>query len=321
MEPILDETSLVPDTSLAPPERILSLAKLLRDLDAHGVVPVLRSVRDAMERDIGGFRGLRSWCFSFSERVDRDAGRFVAGRLGKQPFIDGSEGLLARVEGGEAIEARMGGQIVVGLAYAALIDSVVVGLTGAARSENSMVEVGIERTDGEDVSFDSIHVLRLVSSGDLEVWSEWIQARLISCQDGLDLCRRATQLFPHLRFGTRAQEQLAALAGADPRFPQVLRHLRALDRGSQEWPKAEPFAPWGSVNYSVESKSTLDHGRLGKLRDFPMPAGFSSMRWSFHTKLAAGMRIYFHPQRLESADAAVVLVGYVGPHLKTVREL
>lgn len=318
MEPILDENTLVPDVGSTPPERILGLAKLLRDLDGRGAMPVLRSVRDAKDRDIGALRGLQSWCFAFSERVDRDAGRLVALRLGKQPFIDGPDGLLVRAEAGETIEARVGEQLAHGLGYAVLTDGIAVGLTCAGAMTNATVDVAVLRTDGEELWAEAAAILRLVSADGIEPWQAWIEARTFVCRDGQDLCRRAESLFPHLRFGPLAREQLAAIAGGDPQLSQVLRHLRALERGAQAWPPNAPFSPQGSVRHSPESDATLEHKRLGKLRDFPTPDGFPAMRWTHHTKLAGGIRLYFHAQRVDGEPRAVVLIGYVGPHLQTV---
>jgi len=52
---------------------------------------------------------------------------------------------------------------------------------------------------------------------------------------------------------------------------------------------------------------------------FPMPKGFKKRRWSDHTKLSggAGARLYFHSER--TGETAVVLIGYFGDHLPTVR--
>jgi len=315
MEPVLDETTLVPDPSQAPADRIVKFARLLRDLANLGVMPILRSVQDALGRDIGGSRSLSDWCFSLPQ-ADRDAGLLVAGRLSKQPYLDGPAGLLAHVEGEGAIEGRVDDEIVLGLTYAALTDAAVVGLVHDANPSNVAVRVVVARTDGDEVETEEMEIPRMVSSDDLNMWRTWIEERLFVCRDGLDLCCRLDQLFPYLRIGARAREQLEALSGADPKFPQILRHLRALDRGAQEWKIGEHFSPWGSVAYSVESATSLQ-GRLGKKRDFPAPAGFSRRRWSLHTKLAGGIRLYFDPERSNTGENSFVLVGYLGPHLPT----
>lgn len=132
------------------------------------------------------------------------------------------------------------------------------------------------------------------------------------------LLARLGELFPRLRLGTRAVDQIAALTGSEPVFRQLLRHLRALDASATRWPEGEGFEP-GGVTYSVESKATLDDGTLGPMRDFPVPEGFEAERWSLHTKLTggAGARLYFRAVR--TGAEAVVLVGYFGDHLPTVR--
>ena len=58
----------------------------------------------------------------------------------------------------------------------------------------------------------------------------------------------------------------------------------------------------------------------GPLRDFPVPDGFEPKRWTLHTKFTGGIagRMYFRPERVNGE--AVVLIGYVGPKLSTVRD-
>ncbi|MEX1363436.1 MAG: hypothetical protein AB1Z98_09940 [Nannocystaceae bacterium] len=315
--PILDESSLVPDERMSPPERISSLAGVLKALDSRGAEAVLRSVRDASDRDIGGYRGLRYWCRAFSEGVDRDAGLLIATRLAKQPFLDGPDGLFARAEGDQAIEAHVNHQVVVGLGYAALTDGIAVGLPSTNSSSSEVVAVEVTRSDGDELVQEQVEVLRLLGAGGVTQHAEWIDARVFVCRSGADLLAQADRLLPHLRFGDRARAQLSALSGVDPQFLQIVRHLRALDLGAREWPKDKSFSPAGSVRYSDESNKTMDDPRLGKLREFPVPEGFKRFRWRFHTKLGRGTRIYFQAERQE--DGAVVLVGYVGPHLKTAK--
>jgi hypothetical protein len=65
------------------------------------------------------------------------------------------------------------------------------------------------------------------------------------------------------------------------------------------------------------------------MRNFAMPPGFEAQQWSSHTKLSGGAaaRLYFKATRVKieataeapASDEGVVLVGYFGPHLPTVR--
>jgi hypothetical protein len=94
--------------------------------------------------------------------------------------------------------------------------------------------------------------------------------------------------------------------------------LRALDRGAEVWQPGNVYSPADAITWSRESTATLNHGKYGPLRDFSVPEGFESRRWSDHTKLSggAGSRLYFDPQRTDGV--AVVLIGYFGEHLPTV---
>jgi hypothetical protein len=139
-----------------------------------------------------------------------------------------------------------------------------------------------------------------------------------SVQDGPSILRRANELFPRLLLGDTARVQLGALTGNESVFPQLLRHLRALNQAAAQWAAGTSFAPSG-ISFSVESQATLEDGRLGPMRDFPTPGGFAHERWSLHTKMTGGngARLYFRGVRRDGAG--FVLIGYCGDHLPTVR--
>lgn len=317
MEPILDETSVVPCPVRLPSARILELGRTLQSIDVLGARRVLRSVRDAADREFHLGRGLRAWCFDRS--TDRDAGRLVAARLSAQPFIDGSDGLFARAEGRRMVQATVGHDQVLGLGLAALNDCVAVALVSEKRPRAALVEVGLSFLDDEGERREEARVLTLACATDVAEHRAEIVGRIDrSVPNGAGLVSRLDELFPRLRLGPAARAQLADLTGMEQVFPQLLRHLRALDEGAQEWPEGDPFRPRG-VSFSVESRATLIHGAYGPLRDFPPPEGFNAERWSLHTKLTGGAaaRLYYRPVRLP--DRALVLIGYFGAHLPTVR--
>ncbi len=316
MEPILDETSLLPCNTWKPSVRIRSLALTLQSLDALGVSPVLRSVRDAPDLDIGAGRGLRGWCFDHT--TDRDAGRLVANRLGKQPFIDGAGGLLALAEGARAIEAKAHGITVLGLAVAALNECPSVALGRAAYPEgNRVLAVTLTCLDETGEYAETVTIPHLVTPDDVTKCSGWIVERIDrDITNGDRLLLRAVEVFPFLRFGARARSQIRDTIGSEPVFRQLIRHLRALNHGARDWNLNTPFVPAGAVTWSSESNATLSHGKYGPMRDFPVPDGFAFDRWSRHTKLSNGVRLYFREVRME--EGPVVLIGYFGAHLPTV---
>ncbi len=317
MEPLLDETSLVPCPVRPPGSRIQGLATTMRALDNVGAPRVLRAVRDASARDVGGGRGLAMWCFDPS--TPKDAGRFVAIRLGKQPFIDGDDGLFSVAQGRRVIEAKVNDSEVIACGLAAVEDHVLIIFASDTRpaGETLRVELSILEADGDGFRKDSVEIQTFASQGEVEAGRSAIVDRIErSVANGELLLVRAHEVFPRLRLGDDARTAVQALSGREPFFRQVLRHFRVLNEAALAWAPKTAFRP--ALTFSTESIATLEHGKFGPLRDFHTPDGFEHQRWSLHTKLTggAGVRLYYRPER--TLDEPVVLIGYLGSHLPTV---
>lgn len=316
MDIILDERSLVPCSVLTPGVRVERLAKTLGAFDQVGARRVLRTVRDAPDLDIHAGRGLRSWCFD--PLTQRDAGRLVASRLSKQPFIDGNSGLFANAEGDRAVEASVGNASVIGLGLAAMNDNIATILPSAAMTAGETVQVNLLVLDKEGDWNEQHDVIVFATFEEVQrARAELIERidRLVT--NGRVIIERLPELYPRLQLGDHAHEQIHALRGTEPVFGQLLRHLRALQEGAVKWAEGSTFEPV-AVSSSFESKATLKHGTFGPMRDFHTPEGFEHERWSFHTKLTGGngARLYFRPERVKGQ--AVILIGYFGNHLPTV---
>jgi hypothetical protein len=289
----------------------------MQALDAVGAPRVLRSVRDAADRDIGEGRGLRTWCFD--PATPKDAGRLVASRLAAQPFIDGADGLFVVAEGERAVEANVAGTVVLGAGLAALTDGLVVVLASEARPKSERLEVELCYLEGGEQRTERVELITFASAAEIEKVRDQLVKRVDrAVRDGATILTRLGEILPRLVLGERAREQIGPLTGKEPVFRQLVRHLRALDEGVLSWVDGKPFEPV-AVTFSVESKATLEDGSLGPLRDFPTPQGFEVERWSLHTKLTGGKgaRLYFRAVRVEGRS--VVLVGYFGDHLPTVK--
>jgi len=297
--------------------RILELARVLQALDNLGARRVLLSVRDAADRDILNGLGLQTLCFHPS--TDRDSGLLLASRLSKQPFIDGKSGLFAAHEGVGAIEALVQGKFAFGAGLAALTDGFCVALASASKTNGGSVTVNLTYLDEDSERNSGIEVPSFVTENDIELQRLALMERIErAVADGRALIERVGEMFPRLRFGSKALDQLSVLTGNEPVFRQLLRHLRLLNSGAETWLPGTGFEPDG-ITYSVESRPTLNDGTLGPMRDFPVPAGFEAKRWSLHTKLTggAGARLYFRAEQAETGG--LVLIGYFGDHLPTVR--
>jgi hypothetical protein len=317
MEPVLDETSLVPCGTWAPGARILALSSVLASLDRLGVPRVLRSVADAADRDISQGRGFRSWCFDVG--TNRDAGRLVASRLSRQPFVDGPCGLLAVAEGARVLETRVDGELVYGLGLGALEERIVAALASGARPEGASVKVKILDVTADEFVESSVPVFAYVHGTEIDREPTSVQVLVDdSLRDGKLLLERFAEVFPQLRLGSLAADAIGRLAGSEPVYRQLIRHLRALNAAASTWIAGTAFTPQG-ITFSPESSATLESNRFGPIRDFSTPEGFAHERWSLHTKLTggAGARLYYRP--VSTAETRVVLIGYFGPHLPCVR--
>lgn len=318
MDVIVDESSLSPCDGWSPAQRIQTMALAVKALDELGCARVLRSVRAAADQDIGQGRGLRGWCFD--RGTNRDAGSLIALRLGRQPFIDGNDGLFAATEGERAIEGHAREVKVVGLTFAALTGAPAVALASMALPACTEVVVGLSIYDLDGERQETFQVCCVVTEADVHTKSGNIAESIERfVADGTQLLDRAGELYPRLYFGPRASQQIASLTGNEPVFHQLFRHLRALDKGAASWLEGDHYSPAEAISWSSESKATLGHRVYGPLRDFPMPENFEPRRWSDHTKLSggAGARLYFHAEK--RGEQAVVLIGYFGEHLPTIR--
>lgn len=325
MEPILDEVSLRPCTGSLPPSRIRRLADCLKALDSLGASRVLRCVRDAGDRNIQDGLGLRDWCFR--PQVDRDSGRLVALRLGKAPYVDGGDGLFTAAEGDRVVHSSISNTTSLGAGLAALTDGLLVFLYSVTwpPAKPIFVELRLLSDDTEWIEQATVDAV----DSDREVEEQ--RVRLLkkvdaSVRTGSELVERLADLCPRVNLGEQAHAQLTAMTGSEKFFPQIVRHLRALSISAEAW-SSGPFEPAG-LTYSPESEATLNHGQYGPLRDFPVPDDFASERWSLHTKPSGGpgMRIYYRVQAFEvpmadghSVQQLRVAIGYVGPHLPTVK--
>jgi len=229
--------------------------------------------------------------------------------------------LFALVEGRRAIDGIARGASVFGLALAALIDEAAV-LLGSFALPGAIPTVNVELSclDENGESRETAAVRCLVTAEDVDANRDWIIERVDnSLISGVSLIERLPIVFPLLRLGETAREQIEALTGTEVIFRQLIKHLRALNQGARNWLPDVRYAPATAISWGPESRATLEHGRFGPMRDFPVPEGFAASRWTYHTKLTGnggGFRLYFRPER--TPNGPVVLIGYFGPHLPTV---
>jgi len=213
-----------------------------------------------------------------------------------------------------------------GPVYVALADGVCLSLAGDAQFAEERLDVSYTVLDDEGDHIEYISIRNVMEREHVEVHRAELQDVLKrELRDGAAILERAGEVFPRLRFGATAADQLEQLNGKERWYSQLLNHLRALNQGAENWREGS-FEPDGALEFSVESQQTLKHGSYGPQRDFPVPEGAPSERFSLHSKIRSdNKRIYFLPYK-ENDDTTedgpstrmIVVVGYIGVHLLTV---
>lgn len=126
-----------------------------------------------------------------------------------------------------------------------------------------------------------------------------------------DECWAAREsLYPNLEFCIEVKQQLASVQ------PEVLKtiidRLADLDETADRW-KIDP-SPFPRYGFWMHPESDATLQQYGHQRRFTHPNG-ASIVFSLHTRFPGEGRIYFEPN--QTRDGFVI--GYIGPHLDTVR--
>lgn len=131
-------------------------------------------------------------------------------------------------------------------------------------------------------------------------------------RNGQSLIENVQEMLPYLSFGSKAIEQAREFRGSELFFHEVLHHLFILNKTMLEWTEG-PFTP--TLDFSSESKSTLEREEYAKMRDFLCKDGIKR-QFTLHSKIkSANKRIYFFP----IPEQKIVHIGYVGDHLPTTK--
>jgi hypothetical protein len=142
----------------------------------------------------------------------------------------------------------------------------------------------------------------------------WIQRRTaISIRSGSDIWDRRGELFPHLQFCASVGEQLAAVLSGDLKLGQIMKKLHLLEVFCQDWSTGAFNDATIPCKVTPESPETL--ARYGQKRTFRCPDG-RDVVFNWHVRLTPeAWRIHFDPMEGEK----LLIIGYIGPHLPTVK--
>lgn len=248
-------------------------------------------------------------------QVNRDEQRLFRQFATRTPLLDGVlERIVQRHTG---CEARFEGIDAKGLLAAFLLDDLAVSLASdevwqASRLKASILELD---EDGGLRSTDEV-ILHAASPGHVREHAALFEARRRDlAETGRDVVERREALLPRLRFCGNVEDTLIAMGPNDERLAWVRRGLFELNDYCSAWTEGE--FPHGMLrgSPSIESESVDSNDELRRLRLFSCADGEQRyFRWHLKNK-SLNLRLYYFPKD----DEHIVLIGYIGPHLRTAR--
>jgi hypothetical protein len=237
--------------------------------------------------------------------VDLELRRSIRLVAGRAPFLDD----LANVGGGLS-ETSFAGRRGLGVTVATNLDTCVCGLESVGWDVDPLqvttASLEADETWGETTS----ELPNLYSPEIVALRANWISARArAEVTSGAELYRRRIDLLPRIDFCDGAAGQLEALAGSEPVFRPVARHLFALSERAAGWTDG-PFEAGYLLPCSQESESTMN--KYSGERTFRCPDG-RERTFSWHSKINIDKwRVYF----IVDPATRRVTIGYIGKHLR-----
>lgn len=168
-----------------------------------------------------------------------------------------------------------------------------------------------EADDGE-IEEQRVRVAHASQPSHIEAHREWIQTRLQEdVQDGSDLWNRRAELLPSLSFCDTVASQIQKLTSTMLR--PVTRRLFELEHYCQESTTGVFDPKQLGSKASPESQATLN--QYSQERTFLCPDDIERT-FSWHLRLTPNAwRLYFIPL----PKTRQMIIGYIGPHLRTVK--
>jgi hypothetical protein len=271
-------------------------------------MPTLMVMRDFCNFELAPSYNIYNWCQD--KEVRDDLRVLLMQKAYKEPFLEDvlENYLLSEVE--------CHGEKAIGLLATHLFQGISISLDTDPRWE--VLQLGIVVNEvGEDGNIASSveSVRNAATEGDIEhhdaAARNHMRARITT---GQELWDSRQGLFPNLDFCSTVDKEL--VASKNPREIQAAkRMLGALDEYA-EGRFGQAFAPnLIRCKVSPESESTLI--KFGKERTFVCPDGITRL-FSWHCKdNFTAWRAHFF---WDSGRDRSMIVGYVGPHLPTVRD-
>lgn len=308
---VLNELSLqtpAPDPMMAR-QWMSDLIQTIRGIKAQAKQqPILRTQYNFHTAFLSSNYPIQRWLNDSA--VDREEQRFIKTLVTKSPF---SQDILNTEI--QDLENQIGsseflyqGQVAIGIGTACILDTIPISLKSKVCWDCSYLEIDIVRMDEKDEKLTIIHASQKEHLKDHVEWFKSWQLR--QELHGSTLWERKEELFPNLKFCDSVKYQLRNLHHGDILLNPIIKKLSDLQIYAESWINGAFNPDKISCKTIPESESTLQ--QYAQERTFLCPDGQNRV-FSWHLRLTPlAWRIHFYP-----SQTGEILIGYIGPHLRT----
>ncbi|MCI0470271.1 MAG: hypothetical protein L0Y73_01275 [Candidatus Aminicenantes bacterium] len=269
----------------------------------------LRTSADFMNSKLTADYTIYNWLYD--RAIDTDTRLLLKTKAAKSPFI---ETLLNREddEKHRLQEFKYKGSCAEGLGAAYLFDSLALSFDNSSEWDNYIIKLNIAEYSEENDNFinNTIEVKHSSKLGHLYYLSDWIEDKKKSdITDGKLLWLKRKEIFPHLVFCRRVEDQISDLIPTLPEFHAVVRKLFEFEKYCSSWESGFFTGENFPSKLTPESESRL-HEFKDKL-DILCPDGKTRL-FSWHVRYTPGPgRIYLFPDN----TGKKIYIGYIGPKI------
>ena len=312
LDVVLNEVSFIEAASISQANQLMS--DLFKTIAATNLVAgrgnakiEMYTPRNLLDLPLAPDYSMRRWLSAVDERQRR---LFLAIAT-KEPYIDDVT---------ESYEEEFFYQEkpVKSLGYAYQKDALAVSLLSDSCWNFSHLTLEYHLLASEMIIEEQVTVAHASSEAHVQEHSQWIKALLQAeaqflISNGSILWEHREELFPRLQFCADVEAQLLGIARGNVVLRQILSKLSLLEQHCKGWDDG-PFEPQKLASKATpESQATLN--QYGNERTFLCPDG-QLLTFSWHVRLTPhAWRIHFFP--LE--ERRQLIIGYIGPHLPTVK--
>ncbi|MDM5055070.1 hypothetical protein OB956_12425 [Aeromonas dhakensis] len=290
---------------------ITRMLELSITLEKIGFSRSLKVTADFSNLKIAPDLTFTQWAVDKTNNFDRDLQRRLLSAATSSPYIE-EEISNKENECGKLFDFSHKGKNSLGLGLAYLWKEPTLSLDSNMDFSGPNVDINLDELKDNVLSTTTVNVDTLTNKEQLDDFlKNFISSTLDEIKNGDELLEKAPSLFPFLLFGSGSQRSISNLHGKEQYFYELLRHLYELNDAIKNWRDGE-FNP-KNISWSSESKPTMD--KYGSSREFHC-VDEEKRLFTLHTKIySANQRIYYFPILSDK----VIHIGYIGPHLQTVK--